>query len=288
MTYLWPALFAVFAWWFSTGVIIYLDGLPQRTFKWSMTAATLLAAVSLWGLWASADDASLSGVYCAFASALGLWAWHEMSFYMGYVTGPRRHGCEPGCRGWAHFGHAVQVSLWHELAILAAFAVVLAVTAESANRIGLWTFAILWGMHESARLNVFLGVRNVNEQFLPAHLAYLKSFLRKKPMNALFPLAVTVTTALFGILAAEAAYAGGPAAAAGLTFLAAMTGIGVLEHWFLVLPIPAEALWNWGMRSREAASAQHACGDKHPHAAPTDAGHRHGMRPFGRELRTIH
>jgi hypothetical protein len=31
-----PVLFALFLWWFSTGAILYLDGLPQRTFKWSM------------------------------------------------------------------------------------------------------------------------------------------------------------------------------------------------------------------------------------------------------------
>ena len=286
MHYLWPALFAVFAWWLSTGVIIYLDGLPQRTFKWSMAGASVLAALSLWGLWASRNDAGMSGVYCAFASALGLWAWHEMSFYMGAVTGPRKHSCKPGCCGWAHFGHAVQVSLWHELAILAAFAFILALTAEGTNKIGLWTFAILWGMHESARLNVFLGVRNVNEQFLPVHLAYLKSFLRQKPMNALFPFAVTVTTALFGVLVAEAAAASDPATAAGLTFLAAIAGIGVVEHWFLVLPIPAEALWNWGMRSR--SPKEHCHVDTHHHTPPAEGAHRAGLPPFVRELRTVH
>ncbi|TVQ74779.1 MAG: DUF3623 family protein, partial [Chromatiaceae bacterium] len=26
-----PILYVVFLWWFSTGAIIYLDGLPQRT-----------------------------------------------------------------------------------------------------------------------------------------------------------------------------------------------------------------------------------------------------------------
>lgn len=273
MSYLWPALFAVFAWWFSTGAIIYLDGLPQRTFKASMAAATVLAGVSLWGLWASAGDAGVNGAYCAFASALGLWAWHEISFYMGYVTGPRRHACAHGCKGWRHFGHAVQVSLWHEIAILASFGVLVFMTWDAPNKVGLWSFTILWGMHESARLNVFLGVRNVNEQFLPAHLAYLKSFLAQKPMNALFPLAVTATAALFGILAAEAAFADDPAEVAGLTFLAAITAIGVVEHWFLMLPIPAEALWNWGMRSREAGGRDHGHpGTPHPdirrHSAP--------------------
>jgi putative photosynthetic complex assembly protein 2 len=253
MTYLWPALFAVFAWWFSTGAIIFLDGLPQKTFKWSMTGASGLAALSLWGLWASAEDPSVMGAYLAFASALGLWAWHEISFYLGYVTGPRKHACAHGCAGWRHFGHALGVTLWHELAILAAFAVLLAVTWDAPNRIGLWSFAILWGMHESARLNVFLGVRNLNAQFLPPHLAYLSSFLRQKPMNAFFPAAVTAATVLFGVLAVAAGLAEEPERQAGLTFLAALAALGVIEHWFLVLPIPAENLWTWGMRSREPA-----------------------------------
>jgi len=49
---------------------------------------------------------------------------HEISFHMGYVTGPRK----PGCHGWVHFGHALKVSLWHELAIVASFAVILLLT----------------------------------------------------------------------------------------------------------------------------------------------------------------
>jgi len=36
------ALFTVFAWWFSTGVILYLDSLAPRTYR-----ASLLGALSL-------------------------------------------------------------------------------------------------------------------------------------------------------------------------------------------------------------------------------------------------
>ena len=32
--------------------------------------------------------------------------------------------------------------------------------------------------------------------------------------------------------------------------LAALTGLALLEHWFLVLPIPAMELWRWGLKSR--------------------------------------
>jgi putative photosynthetic complex assembly protein 2 len=250
-TYLWPILFALFVWWFSTGAIIYLDGLPQRTFKWSMLGATAMFGVALYGLWWTSGDTSVRGAYGAFAFALIAWGWHEISFYMGYVTGPRRHACEDGCSGWSHFGHALQVSLWHELAILVSFGIILLLTWDGANEIGLWTFVILWWMHESARLNVFLGVRNLNAHFLPEHLAYLKSFLNNKPMNLLFPFSVTISTIICAVLATEAAIAVDPFRQAGFTFLATMMALAILEHWFLVLPVPAEAMWNWSMKSRD-------------------------------------
>ena len=50
IVYGFPALFALFVWWFSTGAIMYLDGLPRRTFKWSMIGASLILAISLWGV----------------------------------------------------------------------------------------------------------------------------------------------------------------------------------------------------------------------------------------------
>ena len=36
-----PVLYTLFAWWFSTGVILYLDGLPRHTFRWTLNGATL-------------------------------------------------------------------------------------------------------------------------------------------------------------------------------------------------------------------------------------------------------
>ncbi len=279
--YLWPILFALFVWWFSTGAIIYLDGLPVRTFKWSMLGATAILGAGFYGLWASAGDTTLHGAYIAFAAALAVWAWHEISFYMGYVTGPRQHACREGCSGWAHLGHALQVSLWHELAILVSFGVIVALTWGEANQIGLWTFVILWWMHESARLNVVLGVRNVNAHFLPPHLAYLKSFLNQKPMNLLFPFSVTISTVICAVLGTEAVLATDPFEQAGYTFLATMMALAIIEHWFLVLPVPAEAMWNWSMKSREQAKPapdarrdtpyRHDTPHRHDHAK----GHNH-------------
>ena len=252
--YLWPALFALFLWWFSTGAVIYLDGLPTRTFKWSMLGATAVTIAALFGIGATADDTSLSAAYCAFASGLLAWGWVEISFYTGYVTGPRKHPCPEGCRGWKHFGHAIMTSLWHELAILAGVAIVAALTWGQPNQIGLWTFVVLWWMHQSAKLNVFLGVRNVTEEFVPEHLTFRRSFLTKRnSMNLLFPVSVTVSTVVCVYLVDAAIQPGASTfEAAGYSFLATLMALAILEHWFLMLPLPAQKLWSWGLKSRPA------------------------------------
>jgi putative photosynthetic complex assembly protein 2 len=249
----WPTLFALFVWWFSTGVIIYLDGLPRRTFKWSMLGATALFGAALWGMAASRDDTTLRGAYLAFTCGVLAWGWQEISFYMGYVTGTRREPCAENCAGLAHFGHAIQTSLWHELAIIASAAAVVACTWDGANQLGRWTFMIMWWMHQSAKLNVFLGVRNLNEEFLPEHLRFLRSFLKKRPMNLLFPVSVTVSTVFAAELLGRAfAASATPFDAVGYTFLGGLMVLAILEHWFLVVPLPAAALWNWGLKSRSA------------------------------------
>ncbi len=66
----------------------------------------------------SAADTSVTGAYTAFTCGVLIWGWLEISFYMGYVTGPRTHHCDHGCSGWRHFGHAIQASLYHEIAVL--------------------------------------------------------------------------------------------------------------------------------------------------------------------------
>ncbi|MFZ1429500.1 MAG: putative photosynthetic complex assembly protein PuhE [Geminicoccaceae bacterium] len=250
-----PVLYALFVWWFSTGLILYLDGLPTRTFRWSMLGATGLTGLALYGLAASSDDVSIYGAYCAFTCALMIWGWHEMSFLMGFVTGPRRTACPDHCRGWRHFWHATETILHHELAIAGTAVVMVALTWGDANQVGTWTFMVLWVMRVSAKLNVFLGVPNLAEQFLPDHLHYLKSFLRKKPMNLLFPVSVTSGTIVATLLIQHAGAAqAGSFDATAFTFVGALLVLAVIEHWFLVLPIADAALWSWGLRSRDAAS----------------------------------
>ena len=251
-----PVLFCLFIRWFSTGVILYLDGLPQRTFRWSLLIATALAALALYGVAVSAADDSARGAYLAFTSALVLWGWHEMSFLMGVVTGPRRSVCPPNAIGWQRLRYAVETIAYHELAIAGTAALVAVMTSDANNKIGLWTFLVLWSMRISAKLNVFLGVPNLSEDWLPNQLSFLKSYFRKAPMNLFFPVAVTAAT-IATVMLAQLALAPmvTPAQSTGLMLLAVLMGLAVLEHWILVLPFPFAALWAWGLDSHRRGEA---------------------------------
>lgn len=251
-----PVLFAVFVWWFSTGIVLLLDGLPRTTFRWSHLLSTLLGLGAFVGLAHTAPQTTPAGAFCAFTCALLLWGWHELSFLTGWVTGPRQQAADPGVHGWPRFVQAVQAILWHELAILASGLLVVAITWGAANQVGTQTFAVLWVMRISAKLNVFLGVRNLSIELLPPHLAYLASFFRKRAMNLLFPVSVSASTVVAVWMVSEALDStSGSARAIGLLLVATLLWLAILEHWLLVLPLQATALWQWAMRNRDGAAA---------------------------------
>jgi putative photosynthetic complex assembly protein 2 len=123
---------------------------------------------------------------------------------------------------------------------------------DSPNQTGWWTYLVLWVMRQSAKLNVFLGVRNLNEEILPPHLKYLQTYFTQRPMNLLFPFSVTISTvAALWLWQAVGQADMSTHEAAALVFAATMLSLAVLEHWLLVVPMPSQALWSWGFASRE-------------------------------------
>ncbi len=246
-----PVLYALFVWWFSTGLIAWLNGLDRSTFRWTLLGASIVGAAGLGAVaWAAGQD-SVAGAYAAFTGALAVWAWNETAFLLGAVTGPHRTACPPGVQGWERTGFALRAILWHELAILAGGLLILLAGWDAPNQVAGWTYLLLWGMRISAKLNVFLGVPNLSEAFLPGHMGYLASFFRRRPMNVLFPVSVTGATLVTWLLAQGAADpSAGPMLATGLTLLAAMAALALVEHWLMVLPLPSAALWAWYLGQR--------------------------------------
>ena len=251
-----PIGFAIFIWWFSTGIVLLLDNLPKSTFRWSHLLSSLLALAALAGLAHTASQSSVAAAYCAFTCALLLWGWHELSFLTGWVTGPRKVVASHGAKGWTRFVQAVQTILWHELAILASGIAILTITWGEPNQVGTGTFTVLWLMRISAKLNVFLGVRNLSIALLPPHLRYLGSYFRSRPMNLLFPLVVTASTVVAVVIAQGALQQPpGSAAATGAWLVLTLLVLAIVEHWLLVLPLEATALWRWALKRSQQTAA---------------------------------
>ena len=251
-----PILATLALWWGSTGAIFYADSLPRWTFPWTMGAATLLVALALWGLAATADDVNAGAAYGAFSYGLIAWGWVVVAFYTGYITGPLKQPCPPELRGLTRFVEAARTGLYHELAALSGAVVLLAMTHGRANQFGIWTYLALWWMHQSAKLNVFFGVPNLGEEMLPEHLRYLASYMTRRPMNMFFPISVTVSTVATVLLVERAAAATTQYEIIGSTMLATLMALAVAEHWFLVAPMNANALWGPVTRRSDADLAE--------------------------------
>lgn len=246
-----PVLFVVFLWWFSTGAILLVDGLPAARAPWIAIAGSFAAVLALiYGAFL-AGDTSVAAAYLSFGAALVCWGWQELTLYSGLITGPRRIHADPGASGTRRFVQATQAILYHEIAIAVLGLVMIWVAFGQPNQVGVWTYMILWWMRLSAKMNIFLGVPNHSAEFLPGHIAYLQSYFRNRPMNLLFPVSVTISTVVTVWLYALAA--GAPAGSheqAGYLILATLMALAVIEHWFLVIPLPATKLWTWGLAGR--------------------------------------
>ena len=245
-----PVLFAIFVWWFSTGVVLLLNGMRRTTFRWSVLISSVVAIAALYGLSHTAGTLSVVNAYCAFTCALLVWGWHELTFLTGWLTGPRQEVCT-AAGGWPRFSQAVAAILWHELGILAGGLAIAAITWNAPNQVGLWTFAVLWIMRTSAKLNLFFGVRNLSEEFLPAHLTYMGTYFKRRPMNAFLPVSIVISAVALLLIALRAIDIETVLAEkVGLVLVGSMLAMAILEHFLLVLPLPSTALWRWAMRNR--------------------------------------
>ena len=208
---------------------------------------TVMLGLAVWAVHLTAQQTDSTSAYLAFSAGLIAWGWQELSLYTGYVTGPRKIRCAEGCSGLKHFGHAIAANLWHEIAIIVVAAIIWFIVKDQPNWTGFYTYVTLWGMHLSARLNVFLGVRNVSVEFVPPHMEVLKSFLTEKPMNMLFPVSVTIATTGVICLVGRAADATSDYAITSYSLLAAIMGLALVEHWMLVIPFSVQKLWSWSL-----------------------------------------
>ena len=243
------ALSAIFLWWFSTGIILWrvrrADNEGHDAHLWSVLLGLPLLIGGIVGLHHTLGDTSATGAYLAFLSALAVWAWVELAFLSGIIAGPNIAPCPKGANLWQRFTLAVGTILWHELLLIALLSVIVMMAYDAPNIFGLWTFAILFFARISAKLNLFFGVPRINTEFLPKPLAHLATHFTRAPMNAVFPLSITALSFASACFLERIYDAPTVGAEVGFTLLAALTLLALLEHWFMVLPLPDQKLWRW-------------------------------------------
>ena len=139
-----PLAFAILVWWFSTGVILWLDGFSKKFFRPIFFASCVLLFFAFWGISISSTQDTVLGAYCAFTCAILIWGWQELAFLLGYITGSRRVLCPADAKGWQRAWYAFQTINHHELALLVLGIVLAVLHVDAANTTGLWAFVILW------------------------------------------------------------------------------------------------------------------------------------------------
>jgi putative photosynthetic complex assembly protein 2 len=249
--YLWisPLIFTIFVWWFSTGLILKLNGLPKRFFRAIFVVSIAVLLLAFWGLEISSQQATLAGAYCSFTCAIMIWGWQELAFLLGYITGSRRSDCPAGLSGMRRAWYAFQTINYHELTLLSLGIVIFLMNLDAVNQTGLWTYVILWGMRQSTKINIFLGVLNFNEAFLPQHLKYLITYFKRRAMNFLMPFSILLSVIFLVPIWSRVTSDSSAYEMTSSALLGTLIALGLLEHLFLIMPFPSELLWKWGYKN---------------------------------------
>jgi len=141
----------------------------------------------------------------------------------------------------------VQVVLWHELALIGTVVALWAWLGQSANPITASTFTLLYVMRASAKINLYLGVRNLGLEFLPDRLIYVGSYFARRRFNGLMPVSLVLGLLLAVWWVIQAVHLSG-GVQAGRLLLAALLLLAVAEHLMMVVPVQPSALWRWALR----------------------------------------
>jgi putative photosynthetic complex assembly protein 2 len=240
-TYLYPPLAVVAIWVALTAGVMGLNRRGPRAARMALLLSLPLLGAAHWQLGAARHDLSVLGAYRALAAGMAVWAWHELAFYSGLISGPWRRACPPHARGVVRFGYALGTHLYHELACAVELGLMLYLLGDATNWVGPIIFCLSWALQHSAKLNVLLGVPALQVELFPAHLHYLGSYWARRPASAFFLPSVSVGTLLAGLLWLSASSLSPDPVAVRLALIASVVTLGALEHWLLLLPAHALA-----------------------------------------------
>jgi putative photosynthetic complex assembly protein 2 len=240
---------ALFAWWFSTGAILLVVKRADRggpdSHRWAVLCSLFLLVIGVAIFVDTLGRANVSAVYAQFFAVLAIWGWIELAFLCGMITGPITKPCPSRLRPGERFLRAWGVIAYHELLLFVTCAALCFTAVGAATPYGAAIFGLLFIARVSAKLNLFLGVPRINTEFLPLALSHVPSHFRIARMNALFPVSVIGLgwITLWG--AEHIMMATSRPDVIGYSLFTALAALALLEHLFMVVPLPDAKLWRW-------------------------------------------
>tara|TARA_A100001015_G_scaffold179486_1_gene199549 strand:+ start:7707 stop:8468 length:762 start_codon:yes stop_codon:yes gene_type:complete len=245
-------VFTIIFWWFTTIFLLRATrNISKVKINVLMILSTALLILGFTGLFWSVDKQSITGVYVGFTSVLLIWFWLESTFLVGWVTGIRKVACPKDVTEFKRAWLAFLTINHHEYLLLATLFCVWFVTINGENFIGLYAFLTLWCMRVSSKLNVFLGVRNLYEEFLPTPIRHLSTYFRKKNCNPIFPITF-LGAFLINLLFWDNAFQSEiDHMVVHFGLLATLLSLGIFEHVVMVLPFQLNKLWSLGLNPQK-------------------------------------
>jgi putative photosynthetic complex assembly protein 2 len=264
---------AILAWWGSTGLIVLAVRSSEKRHNIVMVGAALMAAVGLAALIASSESATAASAFTAFVGALLIWAFFEVTFLLGWITGPRKTPLPANVTKGQRFTFAVQTVIHHELALIGTLSFLVITLWGSANHVGVMIFALLWVMRLASKFILFLGARHSLSELAPPRLAYLQTYFRTDRTTILFPIVMVLGVFNFGFLARAAILSDAPFFIVAHVLAATFMLLALAELVFLNLPVRDSALWTWALpKSKREKTGAHQNDNKIRPAQPVRVG----------------
>ncbi len=246
-----PMAVTLLVWFFATGLIAWLDNRDRTTFPRALMIAGASGIAGLIAVVVGSLQPTIVGAYIGFTGALMVWSWHEASFLMGAVAGPRREPSRPEARGWDRFVDASSTLIYHEIALALTALTLLSLSWNAPNPTGAEVFVLLFALRLCSKLVLYAGVPNEIGTLLPPHLQYLCSYFGPQRFSPAFGCSLIATFSLAAWLGAAALAAPASSAqAVSASLIFTLAALGAVEHIFFALPFRDGALWGWALPSR--------------------------------------
>jgi len=233
-------------WWTATGVLYALQRNPWTRGLAALGALACVVA-SARMLVASRDDTSAPGGLRAFFAGALAWTAIITLFFEGWVVGPPVEALGSATRGWDGAWSAIRATWhWEALALVVLGAVAWGVRGAR-NRVALWTLLLFWGAHQTAKLNLFVGVVNSGAEIFPPYLAHLPRYFGPAENSPLLWLTIEgfAVLSIWMLLPAIRPLDNG--ARMRRLVIAALAGLAAAEHALLATRLPI-MLWELFLR----------------------------------------